>query len=137
MLTAPTAWGHHRDGDTTAGLGTFGYNHHQRDNHQPGNTTPGDTTAEETWMMSLVKGSVMIFSRSGASFPLRMLKVATTRRVTWCRYPVTTSSGSSTSTDSQLKQSCTVAPAKALCRGPHHHRVAPGEQLPGPKVPLP
>lgn len=70
-------------------------------------------------MMSLVKGSVMIFSRSGASFPLRMLKVATTRRVTWCRYPLTTSSGSSTSTDSQLKQSCTVAPAKALRGGAH------------------
>lgn len=67
--------------------------------------------------MSLVKGSVMIFSRSGASFPLRMLKVATTRRVTWCRYPLTTSSGSRTNTDSQLKQSCTVAPAKALHGG--------------------
>lgn len=69
--------------------------------------------------MSLVKGSVMIFSRSGASFPLRMLKVATTRRVTWWRYPLTTSSGSRTSTDSQLKQSWTVAPAKALCGGAH------------------
>ena len=105
------------------------------DHHQPGDTTLGDTTAEETWMMSLVKGSVMIFSRSGASFPLRMLKVATTRWVTWCRYPLTTSSGSRTSTDSQLKQSCTVAPAKALCGAARRHRVAPGEQPPATQIP--
>jgi len=86
-------------------------------------------------MMSLVKGSVMIFSRSGASFPLRMLKVATTRRVTWCRYPLTTSSGSRTSTDSQLKQSCTVAPAKALRGGARWHGVAPRERPPASPTP--
>lgn len=116
---------HHQPGDTTASLEKLRHDDHQSDTSAGDITTsvcdhhqPGDTTAEETWMMSLVKGSVMIFSRSGASFPLRMLKVATTRWVTRCRYPLTTSSGSRTSTDSQLKQSCTVAPAKALCGGP-------------------
>ena len=38
-----------------------------------------------TWMMSLVKGSVMTLRRSGASRPPRMLKEATTSPVTWCR----------------------------------------------------
>ena len=86
------------------------------------------TRCASTWMMSLVKGSVMILSRSGASRPPRMLKEATTSRVMWCRYPVAASRGSSTRTDSQLKQSCTVAPAKALGReGRLQGRLEPGD----------
>ena len=81
-----------------------------------------------TWMMSLVKGSVMILSRSGASRPPRMLKEATTSRVMWCRYPVAASRGSSTRTDNQLKQSCMVAPAKALGReATLQDRLDPGD----------
>lgn len=80
----------------------------------PGGAQPPPGQPCPTWMMSLVKGSVMIFSSPGASWPPWMLKEATTSRVAWYRYPVATSRGSRTRTDSQLKQSCTVAPAKAL-----------------------
>lgn len=70
----------------------------------------------------------MILSRSGASRPPRMLKEATTSRVMWCRYPVAASRGSSTRTDNQLKQSCMVAPAKALGReATLQGRLEPGD----------
>lgn len=70
-----------------------------------------------TSMMESVSGSVMILSRSGASSPDWMWKDLIMRWVSFSRTPVATSSGSSTSTESQLKKSCTVAPAKALRGG--------------------
>lgn len=67
-----------------------------------------------TWMIESVRGSVMTFSRSGASSPVWMLKDSTRRRVSLYRTPVAASKGRRTSTDSQLKKSWTVAPANAL-----------------------
>lgn len=65
-------------------------------------------------MMELVRGSVMTLSRSGAFSPVWILKDSMTRWVSLYRTPVATSRGRRTSTDSQLKKSWTVAPAKAL-----------------------
>lgn len=69
-----------------------------------------------TCIMSLVTGSVMTFSSSGASSPGCSLKTLTSHWDRWVMTPLATSKGNSTSTDSQLKQSWTVAPAKALPR---------------------
>lgn len=66
-----------------------------------------------TSMMDFVSTSVITFSRSGAS-PLSRWKESMMSLVTTYKYPVATSRGSSTNTDSQLKKSWTVAPAKAL-----------------------
>lgn len=68
----------------------------------------------DTWMMDFVRGSVMTFSRSGASSPLSRLKESMMSCVSFNRTPVAASNGRRMSTDSQLKKSCTVAPAKAL-----------------------
>lgn len=67
-----------------------------------------------TWMMSFVSGSVMTLSSSGASSPGRRLNMETSRRDSRVIIPLSTSRGSRTRTDSQLKQSWIVAPAKAL-----------------------
>lgn len=67
-----------------------------------------------TSMMDSVSGSVMTLSRSGASSPVWMLKDLIMRSVSLYRTPVAASRGSRISTDSQLKKSWTVAPAKAL-----------------------
>ncbi len=61
-----------------------------------------------------VRGSVMTFRSSGPSSPVTMFKLSTTAPDMSLIMPVTASSGSNTNTDSQLKQSCTVAPANAL-----------------------
>lgn len=61
----------------------------------------------------------MTFRSSGPSSPLTMLKLSTNASDMSLITPVTASSGSNTNTDSQLKQSCTVAPAKALKQSPH------------------
>ncbi|KAG7264654.1 hypothetical protein CRUP_032061 [Coryphaenoides rupestris] len=53
---------------------------------------------------------------SSRASPLWMLKESMMSLVRTYRYPVATSRGSSTRTDSQLKKSCTVAPANALRR---------------------
>ena len=68
-------------------------------------------------MMEPVRGSVMTLSRSGASSPPWMLKESIRTLVSLYSIPDATSRGSSTSTDSQLKKSWTVAPANALERG--------------------
>lgn len=65
-------------------------------------------------MMSLVTGLVMTLSISGASSPGRSLKLLTNSCDKRTMTPLANSSGSRTSTDSQLKQSWTVAPANAL-----------------------
>ena len=65
-------------------------------------------------MMELVRGSVMTLSRSGASSPPWMLKESIMSLVSLYSIPDATSRGSSTSTDSQLKKSWTVAPPNAL-----------------------
>lgn len=67
-----------------------------------------------TCMMSCVSGSVMTFSSSGASSPGCRLNMETSRRDSRVIIPLTTSRGNRTRTDSQLKQSWIVAPAKAL-----------------------
>ncbi len=67
-----------------------------------------------TCIIRLVRGSVMTFRSSGPSSPVTMFKLSTTASDMSLITPVTASSGSNTNTDSQLKQSCTVAPAKAL-----------------------
>lgn len=70
-----------------------------------------------TWMMESVRGSVMTLSSSGASSPVSMLKDSMMSRVSLYRTPVATSRGRRISTESQLKKSWTVAPAKALKQG--------------------
>lgn len=67
-----------------------------------------------TSMMFLVRGSVMTFSRSGASAPVWISKESMISLVSLKRNPEATSRGNSTNTDSQLKKSWTVAPANAL-----------------------
>lgn len=67
-----------------------------------------------TWITSFVIGSVMTLRSSGASSPGRSLKLVTSRWDSRVMNPLATSRGNRTRTDSQLKQSWIVAPAKAL-----------------------
>lgn len=77
-------------------------------------------------MMELVRGSVMTLSRSGASSPDSKLKDSIMRWVSLYKTPVATSKGRRISTDSQLKKSWTVAPAKALEVKEHGLKRVPG-----------
>lgn len=67
-----------------------------------------------TWIISLVRGSVMTLRSSGASSPLLSCSVSTTACESRLSSPLAASRGRSTNTDNQLKQSWTVAPANAL-----------------------